>query len=88
MLVFGVAVGFLVVGNVVLGAAAHTGRLKALDKGHAGLGDQLRVFPIHLIVPAAQRVAGNVDVGPEADVNAGIPQLPADSFPNLRSRIR
>ena len=73
-----VAVCLLVVRQKVLGAGRDTGALHTAHKGCRGLRHQLRILTVHLIVAAAQRVAGNVHIGAETDIHTRIPQFLPD----------
>ena len=79
-----VAVCLLVVRQKVLGAGRDTGALHTAHKGCRGLRHQLRILTVHLIVTAAQRVAGNVHIGAEADIHTCVsqflPDCTADGF--------
>ena len=73
-----VAVCLLVVRQKVLGAGRDTGALHTAHKGCRGLRHQLRILTVHLIVAAAQRVAGNVHIGTEADIHTCVSQFLPD----------
>ena len=66
----------------MLGTGRDAGALHTAHKGCRCLRHQLRILTVHLIVAAAQRVAGNVHIWAEADVHPGIPQLLPDRAAN------
>ena len=79
-----VAVCLLVVRQKMLGAGRDTCALHTAHKSCRGLRHQLRILTVHLIVTAAQRVAGNVHIGAEADIHTCVsqflPDCTADGF--------